>query len=48
MNPCSVLEYMMVGSDKFELRSHRRVFPLEAGESFLRRAVGLEAADQKR
>src|SRR5208283_5404814 len=32
---------------EFELRNERRVFTLEAGESLLRRAVSLEAADQK-
>src|SRR5271157_5364068 len=38
----------MVRAHEFELRNQRRVFALEAGETFLRRAVSLEAANQKR
>ena len=38
----------MIWAHEFELRNQRRMFSLEAGETFLRRAVGLEAANQKR
>ena len=38
----------LVRAPEFELRNQRRVFSLEAGETFLRQAVGLEAANQKR
>src|SRR5271157_1272990 len=38
----------MVWVHEFELRNQRRVFALEAGETLLRRAVSLEAANQKR
>src|SRR5271157_3174448 len=38
----------MVRAHEFELRNQRRVFSLEAGETFLRRAVSLDAANQKR